>query len=108
MGEQRARLVVALNYLEEQGDLILKASGLRHSYRVLNLPGDFTIFAGKLAERFLEAERRDIRRIKDILELSCSKGCIVRNALGYLGEELGRNCGHCDRCLGKTVLNLLL
>ena len=40
IGEPRERLVMALNYLEEQGDLRLTADGLRHGYRIVQMPHD--------------------------------------------------------------------
>ena len=40
LGEPRERIVTALNYLEERGDLVLQAAGVRHGYRLLSMPQD--------------------------------------------------------------------
>lgn len=103
MGEDRMRIIRALNYLEEQGDLVLRAIGVRHGYRRLRLPADPEQLCRKLIGRFMEAEKRDIGRIRDVLALAEAKGCIVRLLLSYFGEELRDDCGHCDRCLGVAI-----
>ncbi|MFH0925832.1 MAG: ATP-dependent DNA helicase RecQ [bacterium] len=103
MQERRERLVAALNYLEEQGDIILKVSGVRQGYRIVKLPNNPEILIKKLAERFLAAEKRDIGRIKSVLNLAQQKDCIVRDLVSYFGEKFDQPCGHCDRCLGEKI-----
>ncbi|MCC5846579.1 MAG: RecQ family ATP-dependent DNA helicase [Verrucomicrobia bacterium] len=100
LGESRERIVAALNYLEEQGDLTLKVAGLRHGYRFLKRPEDPLALAKTLHDRFRESEARDIARIREVMALAATPSCIVRKVLSYFGEELTGDCGHCDRCLG--------
>ena len=38
IGQPRDRIVKALGYLEEKGDLILKVSGVRQGFRRLRIP----------------------------------------------------------------------
>jgi len=104
--EPRSRVVAALNHLEETGDVALQVSGVRFGYRTVRLPHDIDSFASGLARRFIEAERRDVQRIDEVLRLATDEGCIVRKMLSYFGEDLGRACGHCDRCLGETIPDL--
>ena len=40
LGTTRSRIIKALNYLEEQGDLALKVAGLRQGYRIKTWPAD--------------------------------------------------------------------
>jgi ATP-dependent DNA helicase RecQ len=103
MGEDRSRLIRALNFLEEDGDLTLQATGVRHGYRRLDTLTEPVALARKLAARFQDAEKRDIARIRDVVDLASNRRCIVRRLLDYFGEDLGRDCGHCDRCLGDQV-----
>jgi ATP-dependent DNA helicase RecQ len=101
LGEPRRKLVAALNRLEERGDMILKVAKVRQGYRFQHRPE----FAGPIAEsitqRFQNSETRCIARIEQVVELAASPDCTVRQVLGYFGEDLGEDCGHCDRCLGE-------
>ena len=98
LGEERVRLINALNYLEEQGLIELKATGLRQGFKSLDRP-ELDVLYKKLFERVRENERRNIERTDRILELINHPGCKVRSLLGYFGEDLGRDCGHCEWCL---------
>ncbi len=102
IGEPRERLVSALEYLAERGDLTLAVSGVRHGFRIARAPDDETALSTKLSERFAEAETRDIQRVAGVLALAGQAGCLTRSLLAYFGEEMG-DCGHCDRCLGEEV-----
>ncbi len=101
MKEPRERLVAALNYFEQRGDLTLKVAGLRHGYRFVKRPSDVNGLARQLHERFKQAEDRDIARLGQVLNLGAMEQCTVREVLRYFGENLTADCGHCDRCLGE-------
>ncbi len=100
LAQPRARLVAALNYLEEQGDLQLQVAGLRHGYRFAQRPADADALAKTLHERFRKAETRDIARIRQVIDLAKTSDCLVKALLDYFGETLEKPCGHCDRCKG--------
>ena len=100
-GESRERIVSALNYLEEQGDLKLQVAGLRQGYRVKRMPTDPAATAEKLATRFLEREERDAARIQEILKFADSDTCRTRRLMEYFGQAVEKDCGHCDRCEGQ-------
>jgi ATP-dependent DNA helicase RecQ len=98
----RARIIKALMYLEERGDLQLKVAGLRQGYRRKLRVVDAAALKAKLAERFEVRERNDVSRVRQVAQLSEHPGCVVRYLLQYFGEELGRDCGHCESCLGNS------
>lgn len=102
---ERRRVVTALTFLEEQGAIELEVTGLRHGYR-MKRSADPMLVANDLLQRFQLRERNDIARLRNILDLVESSGCLVRRLLGHFGTELGRNCGHCDRCDGKPGVRL--
>jgi ATP-dependent DNA helicase RecQ len=95
----RGRIIKALTFLEEQGDLTLKVAGLRQGYRIKTRPADPLILKNGLIERFEARERNDVNRVQQVVHLVEHSGCIVRYLLNHFGEELGRNCGHCRNCL---------
>jgi ATP-dependent DNA helicase RecQ len=103
LSEPRSRLVAALDYLEEKGDLELQVSGVRQGYRLRTPPADLAGLIATLAGRFQASEQRDIGRLRQVLALASKKDCVVREMLDYFGEKLDTDCGHCDRCLGEEI-----
>jgi ATP-dependent DNA helicase RecQ len=106
LGCERERVVKALTYLEEKGDLVLKVAGLRQGYRIKERPADLAQLTRSLVERFAQRERNDIARTRQVAELVEHPGCTVRRLLAHFGEELARDCGHCGHCLGDAPVKL--
>ena len=100
--QPRERIVAALNYLEERGDLIVEATGVRQKYRRLQQPRDRAELVESLAERFLEREATDVARIESVVALAEHDGCITCFLLDYFGESRD-DCGHCSGCAGEVV-----
>ncbi len=98
----RERVAAAIGYLEEQGDLIVQASGLREGYRVLQAPSDRQSLAASLMERFARREQQDIARVRRVVQFAEQSGCLTRHLLAYFGEPRG-DCGHCSRCAGVAA-----
>ncbi len=99
IGEPRQRIVAALSYLEEVGDLIVEASGMREGYRLENVPGDPGPLCKTLAARFQRREQHDVQRVRRVLRYAEEEGCLTRRLLAYFGEDRA-DCGHCGRCEG--------
>jgi ATP-dependent DNA helicase RecQ len=100
--EPRSRIVKALGYLEEQGDLVLQVQGVRQGYRRLPAHPDVERLGATLAERFLGREAREVARVRTMLEYGQGQTCLTRALLACFGEALDRDCGHCGPCLGET------
>ncbi len=98
----RERVVAAIGYLEEQGDMVVQAAGVRQGYRRLRQPEDRRQLVEQLAERFLQREQHDIARVHDVVSLAESQGCLTCFMLAYFGEQR-TDCGHCGRCLGEPA-----
>jgi ATP-dependent DNA helicase RecQ len=106
LGGERERIVKALTYLEEKGDIELQVAGVRQGYRVVRVPDDLTAVWHDLRRRFALREEKDIARVRGVADLLAGEGCLVRRLIGYFGEELGRDCGHCGRCEGEPAVRL--
>ena len=106
LGGERERVVKALNYLEEKGDIELQVAGVRQGYRVVRVPEDPATVWMELRRRFAARESSDIARTRTVMELLGGEGCLVRRLLRYFGEELGRDCGHCGPCAGDAAVKL--
>jgi ATP-dependent DNA helicase RecQ len=96
----RSRIIKALTYLEQQGDLTLKVTGLRQGYRIKTVPADVPALKCSLIQRFEARERNDVDRVQKVVEFAEHSGCIVRHLLHHFGQDLNRNCGHCSSCSG--------
>jgi ATP-dependent DNA helicase RecQ len=106
LDEPRERLVTAMNYFEDKGDLTLKVAGLRRGYRFVKRPESSDKISKMIYDRFQQSEKRDIARIAQVVDLATTKSCTVRKVLEYFGESLDADCGHCDRCLNEPLLPL--
>jgi ATP-dependent DNA helicase RecQ len=106
LGGDRERIVKALGYLEEKGDLELQVTGVRQGYRVVRVPEDLAALWRELCTRFVTREASDLKRSAAVAALLGGEGCLVRRLLAYFGEELGRDCGHCGRCAGEPAVQL--
>jgi len=100
IGSTRERVVAALEWLAEAGDLALQRSGVRQGYRLKKNPGDLRELTERLDERFAGREVRDLARLREALEYAGFDGCLTGYLTQRFGEELGGPCGHCDRCRG--------
>jgi ATP-dependent DNA helicase RecQ len=105
IGQPRARIVAAMGYLEETGDLVVEAAGVRQGYRLKQRPGDLPRLCEELSRRFHEREAHDIARIRRVLAYAEAEGCLTCHLLDYFGEERDP-CGHCGRCEGQPRVPL--
>ena len=103
LGEPRERIVKALNYLEEKGEVILQVAGVRQGYRVLRGDADISALRATMSARFLDREARDIERVGQVLNYIAEPTCLTRHLLAYFGETLPAPCGHCGPCLGVAT-----
>ena len=100
-GENRERVITALNFLEEQGHLKLQVAGVRQGYRLRHGVPELGPIVEKINSRFVDRENRDVERIKEILKFCICPGCRTQYLLNYFGETKDGPCGHCDRCEGQ-------
>ena len=100
IGQPRERIVAALGYLEEQGDMLVNAAGIRQGYRRLKMPDNMESLVVSLNQRFQKREANDIDRICQVLTFTQQDGCLTQHLLAYFGEK-SEACGHCCRCQGE-------
>jgi len=108
LGEERGRIVAALEYLDQQGLVELQAAELRQRYTVTARPDPEEELLESLLERFARRERSEVERIQSVLTLVTHDGCQVRALVGYFGETRAERCGHCSHCLGGRAQELPL
>ncbi len=105
LNSTRERIVSALNYLKERGDIELQVSGIRRGFKVLERPGNEKTEAliSRLIEKFSQKEAQDIKRLGLVVDLIGRKECQTGFLLDYFGEQLPEKCGHCEFCLSGNL-----
>jgi ATP-dependent DNA helicase RecQ len=98
LGEPRERIVAAVTYLEEKGDLEVQVTGLRQGFRRIENP-DGDALAESLVQTFWQREGQDIARLNQVVGFAEHGGCLTRHLLAYFGEVMTSDCGHCDGCI---------
>jgi ATP-dependent DNA helicase RecQ len=106
LGEDRARIVNALDYLEQQGLVELQAAEARQRYTLLARPASTEDLLGRLNERFERRERAETSRVGQVLALVTHEGCQVQELAAYFGETRTEPCGHCTHCLSGRAQQL--
>jgi ATP-dependent DNA helicase RecQ len=99
LGEERRRVVAALDYLDQQGLVELQPAELRQRYTLVQRPEAELALLDRLVERFARRERAETARIESVLALVTHEGCQVAALVGYFGETRTEPCGHCTYCL---------
>jgi ATP-dependent DNA helicase RecQ len=98
--EPRERILKALTWLQESGDIELKPSGSRQKYRLSEDahrrdPKEIT---KKMQQLFADRERRDVERLRQVIELAEHRSCLTKWLLNYFGETMESDCGTCTSC----------
>ena len=99
LGEERGRILAALEYLDEQRLIELQPADVRQRYTVLARPNSDPELVERLLERFARRERTETDRIQSVLALVSHDDCQVSALVGYFGETRTEPCGHCSHCL---------
>jgi len=105
IGHDRARIVKALEVLEQRGLAEITAADLRHRYERLR-DADQAALASDLATRFAKREASEIERIRQVLALAEKGECITNALVAHFGEIRSAPCGHCSFCTTKTAARL--
>src|SRR5207248_6225902 len=98
-GEERERVIKALDYLEQRGLVELKVADVRQCFTLLKQPPSLDELRDRLAERFDRREQSEAERIERVVALVEHDGCQVQSLVGYFGETRSEPCGHCTFCL---------
>lgn len=103
LGQERRRIVRALQVMEESGYVTLRVSDVRQRYARIDDPASRIAAADtlsdKLSRRFLHREEQEIARLEQVLALVTQDGCQTAALNGYFTEQPMEPCGHCTYCL---------
>lgn len=99
----RNRVVVALDYLDQQGLIELQTKQMTNVYHVVvdNITENL---ATNLAQRFSIKEQSEITRLYFLLDFFASKVCLNWQLADYFSDSnLQQPCGHCSVCDGQIT-----
>lgn len=103
LGQERRRIVRALQVMEESGYVTLRVSDVRQRYARIDDPASRIAAADTLSDelsrRFLHREEQEIARLEQVLALVTQDGCQTAALNGYFTEQPMEPCGHCTYCL---------
>jgi ATP-dependent DNA helicase RecQ len=94
------KLTHLLTLLEEVGAVVGDGTGRLVSPANAPLPTDAAELALAEVERHQTVQRTRIDMMRQFAE---SRSCRGRALLGYFGDRLEGDCGHCDNCADPTV-----
>ena len=105
ISQPRERVVAAITYLEEQGDLEVQAAGLREGFRIVNMPADMAALVQSLVGRFQRREELDHRTDPTSPDLCRRSRLPNPSSSGLLRRETQRLRPLCPlpRCAGQTA-----
>lgn len=100
----RSRVLTALEYLQTQGLIELKVSGMTEVYEVNQTRLNQDNIAGQLADYFAQNETSEIQRIAALVQFIEKDTCLSHTLANYFGDtEAPPQCGHCSVCRGEVA-----
>jgi ATP-dependent DNA helicase RecQ len=105
IGQDRERIVRALNYLDEQNLVEVRVSDSRSQYTRLKPIGDSDALATKLFARLEQRERQDLERLHSVVAMFENSECYAVQLARYFGDSSNHDCEQCSAC-SKTKIVL--
>ncbi|MBK1833120.1 RecQ family ATP-dependent DNA helicase [Roseibacillus ishigakijimensis] len=102
LGEQVEKVRKTFDWLEAHGDIVVKPSKVRKSFRRLRAADATEVrgLAAMMGEVFLQREERDVERLDRVVDFLAEPHCLTVRLLAYFGEEGVGRCGKCSACRG--------
>lgn len=100
----RSRVLTALEYLQTQGLIELKASNMTEVYEVNMARIAQESIASQLRDYFAAKETSEIKRIAALIEFIQQDNCSSHNLASYFDDNQAPvQCGHCSVCRGYVA-----
>jgi ATP-dependent DNA helicase RecQ len=97
----RERVIAALEYLHQQGDIELQSTQLTDVYQVSEDLLTKSNIKQDLLDYFMQSESDEITRMKRLLRFFELDSCLSYNLACYFDDwQAPKQCGHCSVCRG--------
>lgn len=101
---ERARVIKALDYFQENAWIELESKQMTDVYSVLDSGFDCAQLCAELHDYFKQQEASEIKRIHAMLDLFASDRCLSQRLANYFGDtQAPLQCGHCSVCQGRVA-----
>ena len=101
VGDDRERVVKALDYLSEKGFIELRTADTRARFVRLRRPGETERLLEDLHARFERRERNEIARVQEVLAFATSDACQANQLAARFAEARQEPCRQCSACRGE-------
>jgi ATP-dependent DNA helicase RecQ len=101
LGQDRERIVKAMDYLAERNWVELKVSDLVHGYRWMKRIDQPKLLGDDLFDRMTQREASEVARLDDVFRLVAATRCQAAELSAHFGETMDQPCGRCSACLGE-------
>jgi ATP-dependent DNA helicase RecQ len=100
---ERGRVLTAVDYLDQQGLIELQTKQMTQVYKVDKAQINAQL-RDELAQRFVQKEESEIKRIHHLLDFFGSTECLSLQLAQYFSDaNLQGPCGHCSVCSGHPA-----
>jgi len=101
---QRSRVITALEYLQEQGFIVLETKKITEVFEVNQTELADPMLAENLQQYFFEKEKSEIKRIATLVRFFELDKCLSNNLSRYFDDDqVPEKCGHCSVCRGQVA-----
>ena len=104
-GLSRQEVLQVLDYVADQGGLILESKGLTEVYQVALNKEQIAQLTQQLQEYVEDKQTAEIERIATMIRFFQLERCLNHNLARYFGDrDAPSHCGHCSVCRGKPLV----
>ncbi|MEL6108820.1 MAG: RecQ family ATP-dependent DNA helicase [Planctomycetota bacterium] len=108
LGEERRRIVKAVDFMAAQNWIEVQVSDLVHGYRKLQPIEQPKLVADDLFERVRLREQSEVARLDNVFEIARAEQCQPALLARHFGESLAKPCGQCSSCNGDGPFSIPL
>ena len=103
-GSDRARVITALEYLQEKGCIELQTKRMTEVFSVNEVTLNENNLAQKLYDYFTDKEDNEIKRIGKLINFFESNDCLSNQLSDYFDDQQApQRCEHCSVCRGQVA-----
>lgn len=103
LGDDRQRIIRAIDYFVERGWVEVKVADLVHGFRWRKRFADPKTTGDDLFERLSRREAGELARLDDVYDLATGDRCFATALAERFGESIGQPCGECSVCRGESL-----
>ncbi|MCO8123993.1 RecQ family ATP-dependent DNA helicase [Stieleria sp. TO1_6] len=101
LGQDRQRIVKAVDFMAAQNWIEVHVSDLVHGYRWVKRIEQPKLVADEYHARMLGRERSEVDRLGDVFAIASAQDCQAKILTEHFGESMPQPCGQCSHCLGE-------